>query len=259
MGRFLYRLLNGLFSLVMISALLPCGAYAVYALWDNSRIYEEASGVQADMLRVKPAADSPDGPSFEELRSINPDVCAWISLSNTKIDHPVLQGRDNIEYINRNVYGEFSLAGSIYLDARCAPDFGRPYALLYGHHMENGGMFGDLDLYKDKAFFEENDAGLLLLPGLTYELEIFACLIVAASDDYIFEPERWKDQAGELLDYVRQHALHQRNHVIDGLQSAKEPAIIALTTCSGEFTNARTVVLAGMRRQEGLRKEAAFE
>ena len=251
MGRFIYRVLDGLLSLLIISVLLICGAYAAYALWDNNRIYEEASGVQADMLRVKPAADLPEGPSFEELRAINRDVCAWLSLSNTKIDHPVLQGQDNMTYINRNVFGEFSLAGSIYLDARCAPDFGEPYALLYGHHMENGGMFGDLDLYKDKAFFEENDAGQLLLPGLTYKLEIFACLVVAASDDFIFEPERWKEQTGELLDYVRQHALHQRNHVIDNLQAAKEPVIIALTTCSGEFTNARTVVLAGMCRQEG--------
>lgn len=251
MGRFIYKLFNGLLSLCIISLLLTCGAYAAYALWDNSRIYEEAKNVQADMLQIKPALDSSEGPSFAELRSINTDVCAWVSLAGTGIDHPVLQGKDNIEYINRNVYGEFSLAGSIYLDARCASNFGQSYALLYGHHMENGGMFGDLDLYKNKAFFEENAAGLLLLPGLTYELEIFACMIVTASDKYIFEPERWKEQTGELLTYVQQHALYQRKHVIDELWTMEAPAILAFTTCSGEFTNARTIVLAGMRRQKG--------
>ena len=38
------------------------------------------------------------------------------------------------------------------------------YNLLYGHHMDNGGMFGDLDKYKDADFFDGHITGTLLLP-----------------------------------------------------------------------------------------------
>ncbi len=53
--------------------------------------------------------------------------------------------------------------GSIFLDSRCDNTFHDAYALVYGHHMDNGRMFGDLDKYKDGKFFG-NSAGALILP-----------------------------------------------------------------------------------------------
>ena len=67
--------------------------------------------------------------SFEELLGINPDVCAWVTLDNTAIDYPVVQGEDNFTYVNTDVYGDFSLAGSIFLDVNCDKNFTDPYSL----------------------------------------------------------------------------------------------------------------------------------
>ena len=39
------------------------------------------------------------------------------------IDYPILQGEDNLSYINTDVYGSFALAGSIFLDSRCDNTF----------------------------------------------------------------------------------------------------------------------------------------
>ena len=95
-----------------------------------------------------------------------------MTLDNTNIDHPVVQGQDNLTYVNRDVYGNFALAGSIFLDSRNDSSFSDPYSLLYGHHMENSGMFGDLALYKEEAFFQENSTGYLITPEGVYDLEI---------------------------------------------------------------------------------------
>lgn len=185
------RAADFLVSTVVVLFLVVAGAYSAYALWDNSQVYAAADNVQAELLQFKPKAGADNGASFEELLGINPDVCAWVTLDNTAIDYPVVQGEDNFTYVNTDVYGDFSLAGSIFLDVNCDKNFTDPYSLLYGHHMEESKMFGDLDLYKDAEFFAENTTGELILPDRTYDLQTFACLLVPSSESAIFQPQRW--------------------------------------------------------------------
>lgn len=246
MIRLLLKTANAIVNFIVILCLVVAGAYATYALWDNNQIYSAASDVQADMVKIKPEVEEDGGASFEELLAINSDVCAWVTLDNTKVDHPVLQGSTNLTYINKDVYGNFALAGSIYLDTRNSRDFSDAYSLLYGHHMENSGMFGDLDLYKDQTFFNENTTGMLILPDKTYKLEIFACLLIEAGEDAIFAPEQWQTDINGLLTYARSNSLFTRESLIRKLQQSEEPKVLALSTCATEFTDARTVVLAAM-------------
>ena len=183
---------------------------------------------------------------YAELLTINEDVCAWVTLDNTKIDHPVLQGSTNLTYVNKDVYGNFALAGSIFLDTRNSRDFTDAYSLLYGHHMENSGMFGDLDLYKDQTFFDENTTGMLILPDRAYKLEIFACMLIEAGDDAIFDPEQRQTDIGGLLSFAGENNLHLREETVGRLERMESPQILALSTCSTEFTDARTIILAVM-------------
>ena len=116
-------------------------------------------------------------------------------------------------------------------------------------------MFGDLDLYKDKTFFDTNKTGILILEDRTYQLRTFACLLVESSDPYIFVPEQWQDQDIEtLFAYSEDYALNWDKETIERLIEEKEaakmggrhPQIISLATCSSEYDAARTVVLAEM-------------
>ena len=117
------RAADFLVSTVVVLFLVVAGAYSAYALWDNSQVYAAADNVQAELLQFKPKAGADNGASFEELLGINPDVCAWVTLDNTAIDYPVVQGEDNFTYVNTDVYGDFSLAGSIFLDVNCDKNF----------------------------------------------------------------------------------------------------------------------------------------
>lgn len=246
------RAANALFNFVLILLLVVTGSYSAYALWDDNRIYAEAGDVQADMIKIKPvvvAEDKAPGADFSELLKVNPDVCGWIAMDGTQIDYPILQGKSNFTYINTDVYGNFALAGSIFLDSRNSRDFRDTYSLLYGHHMADHKMFGDLDLYKDQTFFSENRTGLLLLPDGTYKLEVISCLLVGADEDNIFSPTIWKDSnISRFLKWVRENALYLHEDVLTELENAEEPfQILSLSTCSYEFTDARTIVLTVMR------------
>ena len=250
-ARLFLKACNALVNLVVILALILSGSYAAYALWDNNQVLTAAEDVQADMIKLKPQAEA-DGESanaaasFQQLQAINPDVCGWISMDNTNIDFPILQGETNLTYINKDVYGNFALAGSIFLDSRCSPAFDENYALLYGHHMADGNMFGDLDKYKDDAFFRENRTGMLILPDKTYDLEIIACLLLGASDDVIFEPAAVQADIQALLDHAEENAIHINEDVLSAARQNPQLKVIALSTCSSEYTDARTIVLAVM-------------
>lgn len=240
------RTADFIISAIVVLFMLTAGAYSVFALWDNSQVYAAVDNVQAELLQFKPSKDGDNSESFVELRKINSDVKAWLTMDETAIDYPVVQGESNLSYINTDVYGEFALAGSIFLDSANSPDFSDQYNLLYGHHMENSKMFGDLDLYKDVDFFEKNTTGILILPDRTYDLEVIACLVVASSEDAIFDVTQWTDDTTGLLEFARQSAVNIHEDTLAAVE-ASGGQVLAMSTCSSEYTDARTIVLAWMK------------
>lgn len=240
---------NAIVTLVVGVSFLIAGTYAAFALWDNNTIYGAAENVQLEMIKMKPVVTTEgEGASFEELLTINPDVRAWLTLDNTKIDHPILMGETILSYINTDVYGNFALAGSIFMDTRSDENFRDPYSLIYGHDMVEGKMFGDLVLYKDEEFFNENSTGTLILPDRSFQLKIYATLIVQASDKMIFNPDLHDDGLSTLIDYAEKNALYIRREMTEDIKEAADNGlqILSLTTCSGEFTDARTIILTVM-------------
>lgn len=242
------KIANAVVTTFVALAFLIAGTYAAFALWDNNTIYAAAENVQLEMIKIKPVETTGGGASFEELLAINPDVKAWVTLDNTIIDHPVLQGATNLSYINTDVYGNFALAGSIFMDTRSDGNFRDPYSLIYGHDMVEGKMFGDLVLFKNEKFFNKNSTGSLILPDRSYSLKIYATLIVQASDTMIFNTDPHEHGLSELIDYAETNALYIRPEMTEALKEAADDGlqILSLTTCSGEFTDARTIILAVM-------------
>ena len=255
MARRLLALLDGLLNLATMLVIVVVGAYAGYALWDNQQIYASVENVQADMLLYKNKAEDGMHAMFEELRAINPDVQAWLELDETKIDYPLLYGNTNSYYLSRNVYRDFALAGSLFIDTRCNKELRNCYSLIHGHHMANRMMFGDLDLYKKKDFFWENRTGTVLLPDRKYELRTLAVLITHAVHEVIFEPQKWADDIEEPLLYAKEVSLYKDDEMIERLLleneeakkgNGRKPQLMVMATCSSESDAARTVLLCEM-------------
>lgn len=202
--------------------------------------------VSEELLSLKPTpkSDSQEPVTFEGLKGINPDVKAWISVDGTHIDYPVVQGKTNLEYINKNIYGDFAFDGAIFLDTRNDPNFKDPYSLIYGHHMENGGMFGDLALFLDKNFFEENKTGALLTEEGEYKIDFFTVIQADGYDQNVFNPSNiTNDQEKmEFLQYLKQKQVNSRDIKIE-----PEDRIIGLSTCTSVQTNGRTILYGILR------------
>lgn len=92
--------------------------------------------------------------NFYELLKTNPDCVGWIYVPNTNINYPVVQSKDNIDYVRKTFNGTDNIAGCIFSDCRIVSPFSQK-TILYGHNMKNGTMFHDLfEIEKDPDKFD---------------------------------------------------------------------------------------------------------
>lgn len=173
-----------------------------------------------------------------ENKEYTKDYIAWLTVDDTPIDYPIMQGITNTTYLNRDPYGDYSLSGSIFLDTRNAKDFSDSYNLLYGHHMANDFMFGALDAFEDEKYYEKHQTGSITLKdGTVYKLDIFAFIITDVNQSYIFNPEGSEN----LLAHLDSNKFYKK---------PKNKHIVALSTCLEPGSTKRTVVLATMELEK---------
>lgn len=236
-GNRILSIMAGILILLMLS-------YGMYSLWDTYKIYAN-SFADEELLKFRPTDDGEDNPTLKDLEKLNPDVKAWIQVPKTNIDYPVVQGQDDMEYINKNVYGEFELSGAIFLSCLNKDDFSDPYNLVYGHNMKNGGMFADVADFTNKEYFETHQKGKLYLTDATRKIRFFACMKVTAADAKIYHPDGYrKENLKDLLDYIQANAVQYRD-----VNVADENSLIALSTCSEAETNGRVVLIGKLERE----------
>ena len=175
--------------------------------------------------------------SLKDDTDKNPDGLDEL-LDGTRIDFPVVQGADNMVYVNTDVYGDFSLSGAIFLDSRCPADFTAPYSIVYGHHIEDGGMFGDIVQFTQSDYFAAHTTGTLVTDDTAYNIVLFACVRADAYDPVLYDPAQSPDA---LLAYIKAHAVQYR--------TPGSGPVVAFSTCTEAATNGRVLLFGQLLPQ----------
>lgn len=213
------------FIKIIFLIILLIGSYISYDMW---YVYHHTGNNTVKGYK-------PEEITEETLKNISEHVVAWITIDNTSIDYPVLQGKDNVEYLNKDPFGEYNLSGSIFLDSRNKADFSDDYNILYGHHMTGGYMFGALDSFKKEEFFKQHQTGTLSVGNQKYQLYILGILITDANVKEVFDT----DITGDRLPILKKEAKYWRG--------SGEGKLLALTTCKEPLTTARTALICEIR------------
>lgn len=204
--------------------LLLIGAYIGSTIYDSLKILQHGKNTVTYH-------------DFDELLKENPDTVAWLTLEGTTIDHPIVQGKDNFEYLDKDFRGEHYTGGTLFLDEGNNKKFTDDYNIIHGHHMEGGAMFGDLTKYKEENFFKEHSEGVLLTPTYDYDLEVIGVAAPDAYDSVIYTP---KNKSSNVYAYAKQICTNIRD------VNMKDSKILTLSTCSGEMNDNRCVVFCRM-------------
>ena len=174
------------------------------------------------------------------LQTEYPDIKGWISIPGTCVDYPVLQSSaDDPEYYLRRTYkGEWRTAGSIFFQWDCSAE--SQNTVVYGHNMNDGTMFAVLQKMTDEAFRNEHSKILLQTSNGLREYQIAAVLKTDITK-FRFNRTEFADHA-DFLSFQKElfaQSLYE-SQTIHG----EDCRLLTLVTCSYEWENARTVVIA---------------
>lgn len=235
-GKGIVKIIDSLVNLAVLVTILLLVAVSCYALWDSNQVYTAADAKQYEIY--KPSEE--DTVTFDELRAVNSEVFSWLTVYGTNINYPVVQGGDNMKYVNTDVYGNYSLSGAIFLDSGNSKDYSDFNSIFYGHHMEKQAMFGELDRFSDESFFDSHLYGSLFYDGKDHGLEIFTFFHTDAYDSDTFTPAiLGEEPQREFLQKLMDKAIHKRD-----IGVSINDRIVLLTTCSSESTNGRDILAA---------------
>ncbi|MGL4546547.1 class B sortase [Eubacterium aggregans] len=216
--------------LLMLLLMMTLG---FYAMWDSRQVYRAAS-LDA-YAEYKPKLAQPTK-SFESLQDINADIIAWLTVTDTGIDYPVAQYTDNNKYVFTSAMGSYAPSGCPFLDYQNKSDFSDLVNIIYGHHMAQGAMFGDLEKFKGQHYFEKHSQGILHVGGQTYGLFFFAFLQVDSYDNAIYNPTT--NNLEVYIETLQQKSMWYRNTNVSTTDH-----FILLSTCTSDITNGRHILV----------------
>lgn len=147
----------------------------------------------------------------------------WITVTDTAIDYPLVQGEDNNYYITHDYRGEDDIGGAIFYDAYDKP-FNKTMTVVYGHSMKNGTMFNNLHYFQqdhnrfnNSKLLIHTESGMKIFKPLGYYV---------TSDDFFYKDldNKLTKDAVDIIEKKSDYFI-QQDEVIEGAH------IMALFTC----------------------------
>ncbi|MBR4981015.1 MAG: class B sortase [Lachnospiraceae bacterium] len=183
---------------------------------------------------------------YKKLFSQNKSLIGWIKIDDTNIDYPVMQTVNNEYYLTHNYNQQYDKNGSIFLDKDCDITNPGTNMIIYGHHMSSGKMFGKLDLYSSKDYYEKHP---VIQFDTIYEEGRYQIMYVFRSriyneDEIVFKyyqffeastPEEFDSHMNEMANL----ALYNT-----GVTATYGDKLITLSTCDRSEQDGRFVVVA---------------
>ena len=245
---------KSIICIIAAVGLLAAAAFCSYQIYhNNAQVNEQIQAFEelAEVVNKTPNKEkSPDNKQIDVLANYrklylhNADMVGWISISNTTINYPVMQTKSNPNfYLTHNFEKAYSYLGVPYLQEDC--DIGTSDNLIiYGHHIKWYKMFGALEQYKSKSFYEDHKK--IRFDTLTEQKEYE---VIAVFKTVAYSPKGFR-----YYDFVNAENEEEFNAYVNkckelafydtGVNVEYGDRLITLSTCEYSAQNGRLVVVA---------------
>lgn len=235
MKKFLYRLL-----IVICIGVIAFSGYQLVRIYLKYKVGTDAYKKTASQA-VKSKGDDdknhvPISVDFDKLKAENPDVVGWLYCKGTPINYPVVQGKDNSEYLHKLFNGTRNFSGTLFVDVNSPKDMSGPNTIIYGHAMKNGSMFGMLGHFKKASYYKKHKYMWYLTPEGNYRLDLIRGY-TAPADSLIYSAF---DLAKVQAVLAQTESKSDFNAGVDRLTVSK---IVTLSTCAYDYDDARYIVI----------------
>lgn len=239
-------------------------AWVVKERWEREQlsmqVRKEWVKAEAEGKAALSAKYAPSGnlAAYDRLWQENHDLAGWLSIGDLGVDLPVMYTPLETEYyLHRSFDGGYAHSGSLFLGEGWQQE--GDYAIIYGHNMKDGSMFGKLDRYQSLEYAKEHPA--IYFDTLTQEREytVWAAFYSQAhaspeTDGFpYYQYTDLPDQESfeEYLRQVRARALYDT-----GADIRYGDRLLVLSTCSYHREEGRFVVVA-YQKEKSFRVEHA--
>ena len=190
---------------------------------------------------------------FSNLLKINDDIIGWIYMEDTVVNYPLLQGENNLYYLDKTLYKKYLASGSIYLDCDNEPDFSDAHSIIFGHNMKNHTMFGDLSDLRDEDYLKEHPyVDLILTDGTWMRYEICSMYRAHVEDGTFRAPLNKAKNFKPFMELITEKNMYADSE-LDLPVVQDEDKVLTLSTCTEDSADLeRFVVHAVLVSVDGL-------
>ena len=190
---------------------------------------------------------------FSNLLKINDDIIGWIYMEDTVVNYPLLQGENNLYYLDKTLYKKYLASGSIYLDCDNEPDFSDAHSIIFGHNMKNHTMFGDLSDLRDEDYLKEHPyVDLILTDGTWMRYEICSMYRAHVEDGTFRAPLNKAKNFKPFMELITEKNMYADSE-LDLPVVQEDDKVLTLSTCTEDSADLeRFVVHAVLVSVDGL-------
>ena len=181
--------------------------------------------------------------NLQELYELNNDFVGWIKIEDTNISYPVMQTDNDRKdyYLRKNFYKEYSQLGTPYIAEYCNVQTS-DNVIIYGHHITNYQMFGELEKYKNKEFYDNHKMINFntIYGNADYEIiAIFKTVAYTGFKYYEFINSNSQNEFDTFIKRCKELSLYET-----GKTAKYGDKLLTLSTCEYSAKNGRLVVVA---------------
>lgn len=238
------KIMYTLIIILLISLMLISSYFILKSkLEDKTQedIFEEISEI-AEENNTEDNKSKQEEINMQELYELNNDIVGWLKIDNTNINYPVMQTKDNPNYyLRRNFYKQYSQWGTPFLAENCNIEIS-DNLIIYGHHISNSKMFGELENYRKEEFYNSHKIIKFFTMEENTEYEIISVFkTIAYSGFRYYEYINFENESefNTFINKCNELAFYNiENNVNYG------DKFITLSTCDYTSKNGRLVVVA---------------
>ncbi len=173
------------------------------------------------------------------LRQQNSDTKAWLQVTGTNINYPVVQTTNNEYYLKHSFDKSYNSAGWVFADFRNKLDGTDRNTIFYAHARSDGSMFGSLkNILSSSWVSDDNNFTVRTVNDSVSGLwQVFSVYHVPTTSDYIQTDFHSDAEYLEWLNMLKARSSYKFNA---NMQASDK--IITLSTCYG-VTNSERVVM----------------
>ena len=184
-------------------------------------------------------------PEYAPIFERNKDMVGWIRIDGTNIDFPVVQRKESRDYyLYKNFYGEYNNQGTIYVREQCDVFAPSDNLTIYGHRTSAGTMFGALQGYQKKEFWQDHQYIQFDTVSERHTYQIISVFTIETTEDSDFKYHLFVDaeddaEFDQFVTKAKAYSLYDT-----GVPARPGDKLITLSTCVGYGDLQRLVVVA---------------